>query len=72
MKIQISDRESLKTAMNLLLEMDIAIKAMKTCYDEKSKMEIALLEITLPQEITIDAVICNLGRIDGISQLIPV
>jgi len=71
LKIEISDRESLKYAMSEILDFDITIKSMKTYYDEKSENEIAILEIAIPQNITLDTVMCKLSGIEGISQIIP-
>ncbi|NLB81467.1 MAG: MgtC/SapB family protein [Clostridiaceae bacterium] len=71
LKIQISEKDIIKTVLNQLLALGVAVNSIKTNYDQKSGLEVVLLEVTLSQDLTIDKVICNLGSIDGVSQVIP-
>lgn len=71
-KVELSDKESLKYVMNEMLELNVAIHSMKKYYDENDHTEVAFLEIILPENLTIDGVICKLSTVGGISQLKPV
>jgi len=67
-KVEITGSDSLKNAINVMLDLNVGIKSLKTYYDEKKQSDIAVMEILLPQELTVEALLYEVGDLGGISQ----
>jgi putative Mg2+ transporter-C (MgtC) family protein len=60
-KVEITGPDSLKNAINVMLDLNVGIKSLKTYYDEKKQSDIAVMEILLPQELTVEALLYEVG-----------
>lgn len=71
-KVEITGPDSLKNAINVMLDLNVGIKSLKTYYDEKKQSDIAVMEILLPQELTVEALLYEVGDLGGITQLMSI
>lgn len=71
-KVEITGPDSMKNAINVMLDLNVEIKSLKTYYDEKKQSDIAVMEILLPQELTVEALLYEVGDLGGISQFMSI
>ena len=71
-KVEITGPDSLKNAINVMLDLNVEIKSMKTYYDEKKQSDIAVMEVLLPQELTVEALLYEVADLGGITQLMSI
>ena len=71
-KVEITGPDSLKNAINVMLDLNVGIKSLKTYYYEKKQSDIAVMEILLPQELTVEALLYEVGDLGGITQLMSI
>lgn len=71
-KVEITGPDSLKNAINVMLDLNVGIKSLKTYYDEKKQSDIAVMEILLPQELTVEALLYEVADLGGITQLMSI